>query len=150
MAEYWTKYLLETKGIDSETSLSELIQIVDERARERRWKDGITKYWCFPIDLALLAFYHKKPRMLKQIIDAIRSVLFACKCDGYAWDTPLLGIGDMPDDLVSMAYELGATMEALNMAKRNFKEILNKGERRYALACLKELYPKFDFDISDE
>lgn len=127
--------LLEVPGIDPETTLAELIGIVDEHCRKHQQK-GIREQWENLADVAFLAFIHKKPRAFKTAVEAMAAIFagfsISKHADALGWGNcgraAVLICSDAPTDPAVITFMLGHLKGALGAA-REFCERLEEPER---------------------
>jgi hypothetical protein len=122
--------LVEIKGFDAETSLGEIIGMINEYSGEHA---GAVKYeWELIADIAFLAHIHKKPRGFKIIMDFMMQLLLFCHCQQGFDRTAVLLAHDAPEDPEIVTYMLGRVKESLTVAQAKWKRMKKKDKKHIA------------------
>lgn len=141
--------LVEVKGIDPETTLAELIAIVDEHCVEHEQK-GTHAQWENLADVAFLAFVHQKPRAFRKAVEVILTIFAGFGAFPYSTEmgwahmarAAALIASDAPTNPAVVAYMLGHLKGGL-CAAREFCERLDAPDREMIEARAQNIMQRF-------
>jgi len=119
--------LVEIKGFDAETSLTEIIWVINEYSKKHT---GAVKYeWELIADIAFLAYIHKRRRGFKNIMHSILGLLSIFHCQHGFDRAAVLLANDAPEDARVVIYMLGRIKESLTIAQAKWKRMKKKDKK---------------------
>jgi len=133
--------LVEIKSFDAETSLTEIIWVINEYSRKHT---GAVKYeWELIADIAFLAYIHKRRRGFKNIMHSIMQLLSACHCQHGFDRAAVLLANDAPEDARVVIYMLGRIKESLAIAQAKWKR-MKKKDKKYISDRITNLFDELE------